>query len=185
MKLKVALGIFIVGLVMFSWVQFSYLPKMEAADKQEQLAQLEPETHNFSRVLEYESPYMGSAGNNLNLIYGLPMSDIPRTFQQDPEQFKFTVHYEKSIEDIGVKRVEKAILYNSTAIFALIKNMEIVEFTFPDETYAVTRERVNHWFAEDISTFNDEEIFKRKVQQPIIEKNRLQEWFAIYTKGGI
>ena len=74
MKLKVSIGLFIVGLVMFGWVQFYYIPKMEAADEQERLEQLEPETHQFSWVLEYKNPYMGSAGNNINLINNLPMS---------------------------------------------------------------------------------------------------------------
>ena len=82
------------------------------------------------------------------------MGDIPRMFQQDPEEFRFTVNYDETIDEIGVKRVEKAILYNATAIFALIENMEIVDFSFPDRTYTVTRKRVNEWFGEDVSTFN-------------------------------
>ena len=71
-------------------------------------------------------------------------------FQQDPEEFRFTVNYDESVDEIGVKRVEKAILYNATAVFALIENMEIVNFNFPDRTYTVTRERVNDWFGEDV-----------------------------------
>ena len=67
MKFKVIIGLFIIGLLMFGWVQFYYLPKMEAADEQEQLEQLEPETHQFGWVLKYKNPYMGSAGNNINL----------------------------------------------------------------------------------------------------------------------
>ena len=183
MKLKVSIGLFIVGLLMFGTVQFYYIPKTEAADEQEQLEQLEPETHQFSRVLDYTNPYMGSAMNNINLINNLPMSDIPRMFQQDPDEFRFTVNYDKSVYEIGAKRVEKAILYNATAVFALIENMEIVNFNFTDQLYTVTRERVNDWFQEDVSTFKDERVFEEKVQRPIIQKERLAEWFDAYIEG--
>ncbi|WP_438311661.1 DUF4825 domain-containing protein [Sporosarcina sp. FA9] len=183
MKGKLIIGLLIVGIVLFGWIQFYYLPKMDAAVEQEQLEQLEPETHQFSRVLKYENSYMGAAGNTINLIVNLPMSEIPKTFEQDPETFRFTINYEKGIEEIGAARVKKAILYNSTAVFTLIKNMETVEFHFTDKTYTVTRERVINWFGEDISPFIDEQVFEEKVQQPILENEQLTEWFDAYTGG--
>lgn len=183
MKGKLIIGLFFVGFVLFVWVQFYYLPKMDAAVEQEQLEQLEPETHQFSWVLKYENSYMGAAGNNLNLIGDLPMSDLPKTFAQDPETFRFTINYEKSIDEIGASRVEKAILYNATAIFTLIKNMETVEFHFPDKTYTVTRKRVNDWFGTDILSFIDEQVFEEKVQQPIKNNEQLSEWLNAYVGG--
>lgn len=183
-KLKISIALFAVGLLVFGWVQFVYVPKIDAKVEQEQLEQLEPETHHFDRVLKYEHAYMGSAGNNMNLVNNLPMSDVPRMFQQDPETFTFTVNYEETVGDVGKDRVEKAVLYNATAIFALIKNMETVEFSFADTTYSVTRKRVNEWLDEDVALFNDEKIFQEKVQQPIITKDKLAEWFVSYTEGG-
>lgn len=183
-KLKISIALFAVGLLVFGWVQFVYIPKTDAKAEQEQLEQLEPETHQFSQVLKYEYAYMGSAGNNMNLVNNLPMSDVPRKFQQDPETFTFTVNYEAATGDVGRERLEKAIVYNATVIFALIKNMETVEFAFVDETYSATRKRVNEWFGEDVVTFVDEEVFKEKVQQPIRKNEKLAEWFAAYTEGG-
>ena len=183
MKIKVIIGLLAVGVLMFSWVQFYYLPKTEAAVEQARLDQLQPETHQFGQVLKFEHSYMGSAGNTTNLTYNLPMNDIPRMYQQDPEKFSFTINYEEAVQKIGEARVEKAILYNATAIFVLIKNMEIIEFNFPDQTYTVTRQRVNDWFGEDISTFNKENIFEENVQQPIIKKERLDDWFTAYIGG--
>ncbi|MHA6260423.1 DUF4825 domain-containing protein [Sporosarcina sp. CAU 1771] len=184
MKLKVSIVLFIVGLLVFSWIQLYYIPEIDAKMEREQVEQLEPETHRFSEVLQYESLYMGSAGNNMNLIQNLPLGDVPRLYQQDPDQFKFIILYEDTVENVGKERVQKAILYNSSAIFTLIKNMEIVEFSFEDETYTVTRKRVNEWFGEDVTTFNKIEKFRGKVQQPIINKEKLTEWFLTYTEGG-
>jgi len=180
MKGKLIIGLLIVGIVLFGWIQLYYLPKIDAALEQEQLDQLEPETHQFSLVLKYENSYMGAAGNTMNLIGNLPMSDIPKTFEQDPEAFRFTINYEKGIGEIGAMKVEKAILYNATAVFTLIQNMETIEFHFPDKTYTVTRKRVNNWFGEDVSTFIDEHVFEEKVQQPIINNEQLTEWFNAY-----
>ncbi len=160
-----------------------YLPGQEKLLEEEDLKQLDPETHNFQKVLKYESPYMGNASNNMNLVDHLPMSDMPRMFQQDPSEYKFTVNYEISVEEIGKGQVEKSVLYNATAIFALIENMETVEFSFVDQTYTVTRERANNWFEEDVKSFKNEKVFMKKVQLPIIESDHLDEWFAAYTEG--
>jgi len=183
MKKKVILWLVIIGLVCFGWIQFYYLPKIETADKLDQANKLEPETHQFSRVMKYENSYMGNAGNNINLINDLPMSEIPRLFEQDPNEFRLMVNYEKSVDEIGKERVEKALLYNATAVFALIKNMEVIDFNFVDKNYTITREQVNDWFGEDISSFNDEKMFEEKVQQPIKEQERLGEWIDSYTGG--
>ncbi|WP_203247260.1 DUF4825 domain-containing protein [Sporosarcina beigongshangi] len=185
MKNKIIVGLLAVGLVLFTWMQIVYLPGQERMQEEEELEQLNPETHHFDKVLQYENLYMGNAGNNMNLVNHLPMSDVPRSFRQNPDEFRFTVHYQMTVEGVGKERVEKAVLYNATAIFVLIKNMEIVEFMFVDRTYTVTREHVNNWFGEDIASYKNEEVFMEKVQQPIIEKSQLDEWFSAYTKGEI
>ncbi|MCZ2257929.1 DUF4825 domain-containing protein [Sporosarcina sp. G11-34] len=184
MKLKISIGLLIVGLLLFGWVQVYYLPKIDALAEQKQLEQLEPETHHFSSMLEYANLYMGNSGNNTNLVNNLPMSDVFRLYEQNPDEFTFRINYDETVEGVGKERVEKSILYNATAIFTLIENMEIVEFSFVDDIYTVTRKRVNEWFDEDVSTFNDELVFEEKVQQPIIKKERLTEWFDAYIGGG-
>ncbi len=185
MKFKWIVGLFITGLLLFGWVELYYIPKSEAKFEREQAEQLAPETHDFGKVLSYEHKFMGNAGNNINLMNNLPLADIPRTFAQDPETFRFQLNYEQSVEDIGKEKVEKAILYNATAMFALIENMETIVFHFTDASYTVTRERVKDWFGEDVLTFKDEQKFEEKVQRPIVQKERLVEWFAAYTQGGI
>ena len=183
MKNKVIIGLLIVGLVLFIWMQMVYLPAQEKLQEEEELRQLDPETHNFQKVLQYENLYMGNAGNNMNLVNHLPLSDVPRTFQQNPDEFTLTVNYERSVGEVGKERVEKAILYNATAIFALVENMDIVEFEFVDQTFTVTRERVNSWFGEDVDSFKNEKVFIEKVRQPIIARESLDEWFVEYTEG--
>lgn len=183
MKNKIIVGLLVVGLILFTWMQMVYLPSQERIQEEEEFRQLNPETHHFEKVLQFENLYMGNAGNNMNLVGHLPLSDVPRFFQQDPDEFTFTVNYEMSVKEIGMERVEKAILYNATAIFALIENMEIVKFSFAEQSYTVTRERVNNWFGEDVVSFKNEKVFREKVQQPIIAREHLDEWFDTYTEG--
>jgi len=183
MKNKVIIGLLIVGIGLFALMQMVYLPGQEKIQQEEELKQLDPETHHFEKVLQFENLYMGNAGNNMNLVNHLPLCDVPRMFEQEPDEFIFTVNYEMSVKEIGRKRVEKAVLYNATAIFALIENMDIVEFAFVDQTFTVTRGRVNNWFGEDVASFKNEKVFIEKVQQPIITREHLDEWFVAYTEG--
>lgn len=186
LKHKAIFGLLAVGLLLFAWMQMVYLPGQEKLEEEENIKQLNPETHNFEKVLQYENPYMGNASNDANLIGSLPLlSDVPWTYELKPEEFKLIVNYNEPIKEIGEDRVKKAILYNVPAVFSLIENLETLEFAFPDQKYTVTRERVNGWFREDIATFNNEKVFAEKVQQPIVKKEHLAEWFGAYIGGEV
>jgi hypothetical protein len=185
-KHKVIFALLAVGILLFAWMQMVYLPGQEKLEEEEKVKQLNPETHNFEQVLQYENQYMGNASNDANLIGSLPpLSDVPWTYELKSEEFKLIVNYNEPLKEIGEEKVEKTILYNATAAFSLIKNLEIVEFAFPDRSYTVTRGRVNEWFGENVSTFNDGKIFAEKVQQPIVKKEQLAEWFDAYIGGGV
>lgn len=184
MKNKLIAALFLVGLLLFFWMQKVYLPGQERIEGEVNLRQLDPETHDFEKVLKFKNPYMGNASNNINLNNNLPpLSDLRATFEQKPEEFKFIVNYVEPVGEIGEEKIVKAIIYNSTAFFVLINNLEILQFSFPDHTYTVTRERVNDWFGEDVTNFGDRKIFSQEVQQPLVEKEQLADWFDAYRGG--
>lgn len=186
LKHKAIFGLLAVGLLLFAWMQMVYLPGQKELEDEANVKQLNPETHNFEKVLQYENQYMGNASNDANLIGSLPpLSDVSWTYELKPEEFKLIVNYNEPLKEVGEERVKKTILYNAPAVFSLIKNLEIVEFAFPDQSYTVTRGRVNEWFGENVATFNDEKIFAEKVQQPIVKKEHLAEWFDAYIGGGV
>lgn len=87
MKNKLIIGLFITGLILFGWMNLFYLPEKENLQAEEMLRQLDPETHDFSKVLVYENLYMGNNSNNAHLFQSLPLQNYLNGFEQDPDRF--------------------------------------------------------------------------------------------------
>ncbi|QUG43576.1 DUF4825 domain-containing protein [Psychrobacillus sp. INOP01] len=141
---------------------------------QEDVEQQSVETHNFKKVLAYENEYMGDNSNITNLFNNLPLSNHRDLVELEPDTLTFVVNYNTSGD-------EKAAIYNATAAFILIKNLEVIDMHFTDQSYVITRENVEGWFGDEFDSLIDPAVFKEKVQQPIME-NTTTNWIDQYTK---
>ena len=142
--------------------------------EQEDVEQLSVETHNFKKVLAYENQYMGNNSNITNLFNKLPLSNHRDLVELKPDTFTFVVNYNTSGD-------EKTVIYNATAAFVLIKNLELVDMRFSDQSYVITRENVEQWFGDDFDKLIDPAVFKKKVQNPLMESTG-SDWIDQYTK---
>lgn len=159
----------IIGIALILLVGVFYvLNSNQKQVKQGDMDQLDVKTHNFQKVLAYESDYMGDASNINNLFNNLPFSDHKGTIELDSDTFTFIINYDVESDD-------KVVIYNATAAFVLIKNLEIVDMRFSDRSYEITRNQVEGWFGPDFEVLIDPTVFKEKVQQPLLESNT-SEW---------
>ena len=124
----------ILAISVFLWIQFFEVPnkmKISEANIQEN-----PETHDFEKVLEYENAFMGNASNTIHLFGNLPLSQRVGTFEMDSDTFLLIINYSYG-EDESERMVQQSVIYNTTAAFVLIKNMQQVEMRFPNESFIV------------------------------------------------
>lgn len=142
--------------------------------EQEDVEQLSVGTHNFKKVLAYENEYMGNNSNITNLFNNLPLSNHRDLVELEPDTFKFVVNYNTSSD-------EKTVIYNATAAFVLIKNLEVMDMRFSDHSYVITRENVEKWFGDDFDSLIDPAVFKERIQKPLRE-NTMTDWIDHYTK---
>ena len=138
------------------------------------MEQLSVETHNFKKVLAYENEYMGNNSNITNLFNNLPLSNYRDLVELKPDTHTFVVNYNTSGD-------EKMVIYNATAAFVLIQNLEVVDMRFSDQSYVITRENVERWFSDDFDRLIDPAVFKEKVQNPLMEST-VTDWVHQYTK---
>lgn len=181
---KWIIGLFVVCVALFIWIQFIEIPKQTQQqaeqEEMERLQQLDPDIHDFSKVLKYENLYMGNASNISSLFNALPMSEFRDTFAMDSEKFIISLNYIKQTDDIS--KLEKSIIYDSTAAFALIGNLEVIKYKFSNKTIEVTRDRVNLWLDDDVSTFKNKEKFEESIQSPLKDDINIEQWFQAYTE---
>ncbi len=197
--------LFIIGVILFIVVRFIIIPDNTRKQEEYNMAQSDAVTHDLDRILPYKSPYMGDASNIINLYNNLPLA-VDRTFHLISDELTLEINYkdtmlqagEKSIEnkkekagDINTKQdskcqyeVYKDLIYNSTAAFALIDNLEKINYNFSDTTYSVTRDRIESLFTTKLSDLLADENWKIQLQDRLKDldfvKNSMEKVFEIH-----
>jgi hypothetical protein len=110
---------------------------------------------------------MGNASNFANLFSSLPLSNADRTFQLYPDTWTAEVNYKDTVMHIGEERVNRAIIYNATAAFALIDNLETIRFYFTGENYEVIRTDVEKWYGAKASSLLEKGTWEKSVQSKL------------------
>jgi len=153
---------FIIGIVLMLLIGVIFVLNGNQKKAEEgEMQQLSVNTHDFQKVLAYENDFMGNASNMNNLFNNLPLSDYKGSIELDSESFIFTVNYDTVGDD-------KAVIYNATAAFVLIDNLEVIEMHFTNQSYIITRENVEKWFGSNLEQLTDPAHFKEKVQKPLM-----------------
>lgn len=169
----------IIGVPLFIWIQFFEVPNKVKIG--EEKLQQNPETHVFEKVLPFEQAYMGDASNMSGLFSALPLNEYKGTLEMEPDVFTLVVNYTSPTKEIE-KQAKQAVLYNATAAFTLIGNLETIDMRFEDKSYIVTRDHVEKWFGTTLIDFKEPEVFKEKVQNHL--KEDIEPWLVTYTEGG-
>lgn len=173
---KMMIALLIIGVPLFIWIQFFEVPNKVKIG--EEKLQQDPNTHVFENVIKYESLYMGDASNLGNLLNELPLSQYKNGIELDSDDLTLLVDYNVNATELEEK-AKQTVIYNSTAAFALIENLQKLDLQFNDETYTVSRDRVERWFGTTLVDFKDPEVFQEKVQNQLDED--IAPWFIAYV----
>lgn len=166
-----------VGLVVLLLIGVFYvLHNNQKRVEEDKISQLNIATHRFDKVLAYENDYLGNASNTNNLFNNLPLSNVKQSIEMDSDKLVLTVNYAIASN----AEVEKAIIYNATAAFVLIKNVKEVNMNFLNQSYAINRENVEKIFGDDFARLIEPAVFKRLVQNRLLE-NEHMDWLEQYT----
>ncbi|WP_210468504.1 DUF4825 domain-containing protein [Sporosarcina sp. 6E9] len=163
---------------LFIWIQFFEVPNKVKIG--EEKIQQDPLTHEFEKVTSYADPYMGDASNMVGLFSALPLNNYRGPLEMNPENFSLIVDYNLDA-DVSTETMKQAVIYNTTAAFTLIGNLQEIKLLIDDESYTVTRENVEKWFGTTLVDFKDPKIFKEKIQQKLTDD--IDKWVSAYTEG--
>ncbi|WP_020618554.1 DUF4825 domain-containing protein [Paenibacillus daejeonensis] len=170
----IIISLLVIAVSLFIFVEGVYIPDQEAQREQYQAEQLNPLTHHLDEVLPYQHPYMGNAGNLSNLFFHLPLQDLSFTFQLYPDELTAALIFDTSAAQVDQLHLQRSLIYNSTAAFALIDNLETLRYTFSDDTYIVERSAVVRQYGE-LSALLEPQIWQATVQDPLKNSAHEQE----------
>jgi len=92
------------------------------------------------------------------------------------------VNYKDSIDNISEEEVVKALLYNSTAAFALIDNLEGVNYNFPGTNFMILRSDVEKWYGEKLLGLLKKDEWKSKVQDKLLDNEYVNNFTNVVLK---
>jgi len=108
----------------------------------------------------YQDTYVGDNSSVGGILYELPFGDYIESFSLGTRDkpYSITVNYVdgKIIEELNSIELAKVIEYNSTALFALVKNVDELVFNINNEagmSYIKTRKEVQSNYTEELSEY--------------------------------
>ncbi len=164
---KIIVFLAIIGIILVGLVQGVIIPKYNHRTNHYIAEQQNPITHDLNSILKYKNKYMGNSSNITNLFYNLPLNNIPMSFQLFPDKLAVEVNYKDNIGNVNESKVNKALIYNSTAAFALIENLQVITYNFTGSKYKVLRSDVEKWYDTDLALLLKKDAWKNKVQRKL------------------
>jgi len=194
-KNKLIIGLVTLGILVFGVTLF-FVIQSNGKVEQYKAEQLEATTHDINYVLPYKNEYMGNNSNTVNLFYHLPLTTSDMKFELFPDTLTVQIDYSNTLLHVGKEsmshkqyaasgladelntiyknEVEKSIIYNSTAAFALIDNLEYIVYHFSDVSYKVSRTDIKALYS-NFDTILNETNWKDNVQSKLKEKSYIAD----------
>ncbi|KKO53666.1 DUF4825 domain-containing protein [Paenibacillus sp. DMB20] len=156
----------IVGVCGFAYFEGYAKPKAREQEARYEAEQKDPRTHDISVTAEYRNEYMGNAGNLSNLNHTLPYGGHGLTFQLYPDELTAELKFKTSAKEWEPAKLKTMLMYNSTANFVFIDNLQKLRMTFSDAEYTIERKKAEEWYgeAERLSALRDGQRWKEDVQ---------------------
>ncbi len=135
----------------------------------------------IENIIQFKDKYVGNNSNNSHLIDNLPLAEYGYVFEIDSINLELTINY--YITDWYINEnyyLEKALLYNAVAIFALIDNVEQLTFNFSGNTYTVSREQLKELypnFADIANNGVNQSNFNKYLESKINDNNFVENTF--------
>ena len=125
----------------------------------------------IDNILQYKNKFIGDNSNTGNLINNLPLSEYGYVFEIDSNNLGLTIDYH--ITDWYINDslyLQKSLIYNSVSIFALIENVEYIEYNFSGSSYKITRQTVETNYPNFSKIVLNGKIDKQKFNQCVENK---------------
>lgn len=113
----------------------------------------------IDNIIKYKSKYIGDNSNTGNLINSLPLADYGYVFEIDDNKLIVDYHMTDWYLNDDLY-VDKALIYNSVSLFALINNLESITYNFSGSSYYVNRDDIENNYPNYFKVFVDDKINK-------------------------
>lgn len=123
-------------------------------------------------IFQYKDSYIGNNSAVGGIIHLLPQS---KEFKEMALQTK-KKPYGMELEYGNITGDRKImVINNATFLFALVKNLEWITFTFPEEKYTLTRDQLQQWYEKDLNKYTNKKDLMKLIETNTKDKNKVEQ----------
>jgi hypothetical protein len=175
LRSKLAVGLIAGSILILLALQISTMPGTEHINDKDVANIQDPFMEDFDSISQYRNKYMGNASNLTGLFYQLPLRDLDMSFKLHPEAFTAEVNYKAAASEVDAHTLDRALIYNATAAFALIENLEAVAFNFEGSYFKLFRSDVERWYGVELGELAEAAAWRDRVQDRLKDEAYVQE----------
>lgn len=175
-KSKWIICLLAIAVSLFCIIEFHAIPAKQARMDEYKERQAEAETHDITSIETYRNHYLGDAPNTTRLINALPLCDIPKTFEI--KDSALIVNYQTSVEQIGMEKLRRNLVYNVIAAMGCIDALERITFLFSDGEYAFIREEAEKICTDAFGNGDLAKLLPRDTWEKTVRRKAAEPDFA-------
>lgn len=121
-------------------------------------------------LFEQQGTYLGDNSSVRDIVQQLPHGDQLKKMELSTKvkPYQLTLRYAGYEEGQVEQKSNRTAIYNATALFTLIPNVDHVNMTIEDTSYHFTKQQLRDWYGNDFATYDNEKALKA-FTKPFIE----------------
>lgn len=131
--------------------------------------------HTDKDIFQYKDSYVGdnsAVGNIINKLPGAQeFSGLELKTKEEP--YGIIVNYGWKKSEYQYKEL---VIYNTTFLFTLVKNVDWITVKSEHYEYTVTKEDLQKWYGKDFSKIATEKELKKLIQSNLSNENKVSEF---------
>ncbi|MDT0174084.1 DUF4825 domain-containing protein [Exiguobacterium sp. BRG2] len=128
-------------------------------------------------LFEQQGTYLGDNSSVRDIVQQLPHGNQLKKMELSTKEkpYQLTLRYGGYTEGQVEQKSNRTAIYNATALFTLIPNVDQVNITIEDASYHFTKQELRDWYGKDFTTYNNEKALKAFTKPYIEDERKVKE----------
>ncbi|AIF43003.1 hypothetical protein X953_07340 [Virgibacillus sp. SK37] len=131
-------------------------------------------------IFQYNGAVIGDNSAVINIIGQLPHNEKFKevSLETKNKPYGMSLTYDSlDVPEVGKEYKETAIT-NATFLFTLVKNAEWITFHFENQTYKITRFKLQDFYSKDLNEFTSQTELNAFVQEQLVNESKVSQLFV-------
>ncbi|PID21802.1 DUF4825 domain-containing protein [Sporosarcina sp. P3] len=128
-------------------------------------------------LFEYKGSFIGDNSAVIHIIeqlrYAEQFEEV--SLETKTEPYGMTIQYEHMDAAVEESEYKETAVYNASYLFALIDNAQWVVFDFGDNTYTISKSKLQEWYGKELQDFTNEEELDAFIQEKLKDESGVRQ----------